>query len=135
MMSVFASGDASVEQIAGVLVALQIKGVRPAELAGLAEYLRENAMPLAHQFPVLVDTSGTGGGRTTFNLSTGAAIVAAAAGAKVAKHGNRSVTSKCGSADVLEAFGVVLTADPERLCTCWKKSGSSSSSLRTITGR
>ena len=116
MMSVFASGDASAEQIAGVLVALQIKGVRPAELAGLAEFMREKAIPLAHQFPVLVDTSGTGGGRTTFNLSTGAAIVAASVGAKVAKHGNRSVTSKCGSADVLEAFGVVLTADTERLC-------------------
>jgi len=115
MMSVFASGEAHAAQVAGVLVALQMKGVKPSELAGLAEFLRESAVPLAHNCPNLVDTCGTGGGRTTFNLSTGAAIVAAASGAKVAKHGNRSVTSKCGSADVLEALGVVLTSDPESL--------------------
>jgi anthranilate phosphoribosyltransferase len=77
--------------------------------------MRANATRLEHGFPTLVDTCGTGGGPPTFNLSTGAAILAAAAGAKVAKHGNRAVTSKCGSADVLEALGIGLGSEPEQL--------------------
>jgi anthranilate phosphoribosyltransferase len=109
------SGGLEDAQIGGFLVAMRIKGATADELAGFAEVMRENATGLGSQHPTLVDTCGTGGGPATFNLSTGAAIVAAAAGAKVAKHGNRAVTSKCGSADVLEALGVGLSSDPEQL--------------------
>lgn len=109
------SGEMQDAQIGALLVALRIKGAKPAELAGFAEVMREHATGLGALHPNLVDTCGTGGGPATFNLSTAAAIVAAAAGAKVAKHGNRAVTSKCGSADVLEALGVGLGADPEQL--------------------
>ncbi|MBL8065673.1 MAG: anthranilate phosphoribosyltransferase [Chthonomonadaceae bacterium] len=115
LMEALAGGGQSPEQVAGVLVAMQTKGVCAQELAGMALYLRRTAVPLSHSFPDLVDTCGTGGGPPTFNLSTGAAIVAASAGARVAKHGNRSVTSKCGSADVLEELGVSLHTEPERL--------------------
>lgn len=123
LMSVLADGTAPAEQVAGVLVALQVKGASPAELAGLASLLREKALPLGSVAKDLVDTCGTGGGQQTFNLSTGAALVAAAAGAKVAKHGNRSVTSKCGSADVLEALGLQMTADPESLARTLERVG------------
>jgi anthranilate phosphoribosyltransferase len=109
------SGAFEDAQIGGFLVAMRIKGANAEELAGFAEVMREHATGLGSQHPTLVDTCGTGGGPATFNLSTGAAIVAAAAGAKVAKHGNRAVTSKCGSADVLEALGVGLGSDPEQL--------------------
>ncbi len=95
-------------QIGAFLVALRIKGCVPEELVGFAEAMRETAKTLKHHHAGLVDTCGTGGGRASFNISSGAAIVAAAAGAKVAKHGNRAVTSKCGSADVLEKLGVKL---------------------------
>jgi anthranilate phosphoribosyltransferase len=105
------------------LVALRMKGVNAAELAGFAEVLREHAVSLSHGFPRLVDTCGTGGGPPTFNISTGTAIVAAAAGAKVAKHGNRAVTSKCGSADVLEALGVRLGGEPEQLLSTLENIG------------
>lgn len=111
LMSLLMSGTLHDAQIGGILVALAIKGVRPAELAGFAHAMRESAAGLDLQEPRLVDTCGTGGGSPSFNLSTGAAIVAAAAGAKVAKHGNRAVTSRCGSADVLEALGVNLAHD------------------------
>ena len=114
-MRVLMSGGLDDAQTGGLLVALRMKGVSAAELAGFAEVMRENATAVAHRFPNLVDTCGTGGGPPTFNLSTGAAIVAAAAGAKVAKHGNRAVTSACGSADVLEALGVRLGGEPEQL--------------------
>lgn len=115
LMGRLSEGTADPVQVAGVLAALQTKGVTAQELAGFAAELRERSMSLATSHPHLVDTCGTGGGVATFNLSTGAALVAAAAGAKVAKHGNRSVTSHCGSADVLEALGVRLDSDPERL--------------------
>ncbi|MBS1722205.1 MAG: anthranilate phosphoribosyltransferase [Armatimonadetes bacterium] len=115
LMQILAEGAFEPAQVGGLLVAMQVKGATAGELAGLAEALRERALALDHEFPNLVDTCGTGGGKTTFNLSTGAAIIAAAAGAKVAKHGNRSVTSSCGSADVLESLGVSFTSDPERL--------------------
>jgi len=109
--------------IAGVLVALRCKGVTGRELAAFASVLRDQSLGLSHEFPTLVDTCGTGGGRPSFNLSTGAAIVAAAAGARVAKHGNRAVTSACGSADVLEALGVVLHAEPEHLVHVLERTG------------
>ncbi|HRI45077.1 MAG TPA: anthranilate phosphoribosyltransferase [Fimbriimonadaceae bacterium] len=115
LMRFYMSGEAEDPWIAGTLVALRMKGAKGSELAAFASVLRESALGLARAHPAMVDTCGTGGGRPSFNLSTAAAIVAAAAGAKVAKHGNRAVTSNCGSADVLEALGVVLVSDPEVL--------------------
>ncbi len=105
-------GDASEIQTTAFLVALRGKGETRAELAGLVRAMRSHAEPVHAQREHLVDTAGTGGGTTTFNVSTLAALVAAGAGAGVAKHGNRSSTSKCGSADVLEALGVGIEADP-----------------------
>jgi anthranilate phosphoribosyltransferase len=103
-------GEASVAQIAALLIALRIKGETPAEVAGAARALRSAMVPLAADRPdELVDTCGTGGGRvSTFNISTAAALLAAGAGVRVAKHGNRSFTSSSGSADVLEALGVTI---------------------------
>jgi anthranilate phosphoribosyltransferase len=96
-----------------ILIALQAKGLSAAELAGMAKVLQ--AQPQEHLQPT-IDTCGTGGdGASTFNISTAVALVSAAAGLKVAKHGNRSVSSRVGSADVLEAFGVNLTADRSRV--------------------
>lgn len=115
LMRALMSGEAEDAWIAGVLVALRAKGVTGNELAAFADVMRSHALQLSSQHPNLVDTCGTGGGRATFNLSTAAAFVAAAAGAKVAKHGNRAVTSTCGSADVLGELGVSLLADPELL--------------------
>lgn len=122
-MGAIMAGDLEEAQIGGLLVGLRMKGVTAPELAGFADAMRGNALALEHDFPNLVDTCGTGGGPSTFNLSTGAAILAAAAGAKVAKHGNRAVTSKCGSADVLEALGVGLGPDPEQLQGSLEKIG------------
>jgi anthranilate phosphoribosyltransferase len=115
LMQALMRGDVTEAQVGGALVALRMKGYAAEELATFALVLREHAVQLAHPFPEAVDTCGTGGGSPTFNLSTGAAFVAAAAGVKVAKHGNRGVTSGCGSADVLEAMGARLDLTPERL--------------------
>ncbi len=109
------SGDATDAQIGGLLIALRIKGCTAVELAAFATVMREHAASLAHDYDDLVDTCGTGGGTPTFNISTAAAIIACAAGVRMAKHGNRAQTSKCGSADVLEALGVELHGDSERL--------------------
>jgi anthranilate phosphoribosyltransferase len=101
-----------------ILAAIQAKGVSADELAGMAQVLKDQSLQqkaVAHQVPV-IDTCGTGGdGASTFNISTAVAFVAAAAGVKVAKHGNRSASSKVGSADVLEYLGVKLTAPPEKV--------------------
>jgi anthranilate phosphoribosyltransferase len=97
-------GNASAAQAAAFLIALRTKGETAEEIAGLASVLREHAVKV-EAGDDLVDTAGTGGGRPTFNVSTTAAFIAAGAGCRVAKHGNRSATSQCGSADVLEALG------------------------------
>src|SRR3712207_4508431 len=104
------SGDATAAQIAALLVGLRVKGETAAEIAGVAQALRRAMVPLPADDPSeLVDTCGTGGGAvTTFNISTAAAFVAAGAGVRIAKHGNRSFTSLSGSADVLEALGVAI---------------------------
>src|SRR5262249_33340223 len=112
-MSVLLRGEAGEALIAGFLVALKIKGETAAELAGVARAMRGKMIVVGAR-PDVVDTCGTGGdGSGTFNISTVAALVMAGAGARVAKHGNRSLSSQTGSADVLEALGVRIAMTPE----------------------
>src|SRR5688572_3193879 len=106
-------GRAPAASLAGLLAALAMKGERPAELVGFARTMRAHAVKLSAPAGDVFDTCGTGGDRSgTFNISSAAAVVIAACGVKVAKHGNRSVSSRCGSADVFEQFGVNLAAAP-----------------------
>ena len=118
VMGVIMSGEATAAQIGGFLVALRAKGETADEIAGCAEAMRSHVLPVRPTRGDLVDVVGTGGdGARTFNISTTAAIVAAAAGAGVAKHGNRAISSVSGSADVLEALGFELEQPPERIAT------------------
>jgi anthranilate phosphoribosyltransferase len=116
VMGQIMAGDATQAQIGGFLVALRAKGETPDEIAGCAEAMRAHVLAVRPRREDLVDTAGTGGdGAHTINISTAAALVAAAAGAAVAKHGNRAVSSACGSADVLEALGFTLEQEPVRI--------------------
>lgn len=119
------AGDATAAQVAALLMALRVKGETPEEVAGAARALRGAMVRLDADDPgALVDTCGTGGGSvTTFNISTAAAFLAAGAGVRVAKHGNRSFTSQCGSADVLEALGVPLDATPATMAHVLRTAG------------
>ncbi len=112
-------GETPPAQVAAFLTAMRIKGAKSAELAGLASSLRNHAVRVETPLDNLIDTCGTGGARLkTFNISTAAAIVAAGAGAHVAKHGNRGITSKCGSADVLAELGVKIDCGVDRVAEC-----------------
>ena len=116
-------GDATPIQVAGFLVALRMKGETVDEITGFARTARAVATPIEIQ-GALLDTCGTGGdGLATFNISTLSAIVAAASGAKVAKHGNRAASSMCGSADVLEQLGVKVDLGPEGVARCIDEAG------------
>jgi anthranilate phosphoribosyltransferase len=118
-------GEASPAQVAAILVALRVKGETIQEVAGGARALRDAMVRLPDDAPeALVDTCGTGGGTvTTFNISTAAALVAAGAGVRVAKHGNRSFTSQCGSADVLEALGVRIDCTVDEMIATLREAG------------
>ncbi len=126
-LSAIFSGEVPEVESAALLTVLATRGEQAPELAGFVETMRARAVhvPLSDaERAELVDTCGTGGGGpTTFNISSGAALVAAAAGAKVAKHGNRAVTSSTGSADVLEALGVPITLGPELAAPCLRQTG------------
>jgi anthranilate phosphoribosyltransferase len=116
VMNEIMAGEATPAQIGGFLVALRLKGETADEIAGCAEGMRDHVVPVRPASDDLVDTAGTGGdGGRTFNISTAAALVAAAAGAHVAKHGNRSISSQTGSADVLQALGFELELPPDRI--------------------
>jgi anthranilate phosphoribosyltransferase len=116
-------GEVSEIQIAGFLIALRTKGETVEELAGLARTMRSLAAHVPGERHDLLDTSGTGGGRSTFNVSTTAALIAAGAGCALAKHGNRSATSRSGSADLLEALGARIDLGPEGVAACIAEAG------------
>ena len=122
LLDIIFEGDVAEVQIAAFLAAMRVKKAAITEIAGLACSLREHAVPVNVNARPLIDTCGTGGAALkTFNISTAAALVAAGAGAYVAKHGNRGITSQCGSADVLTALGVNISPGPERVAECIEK--------------
>jgi anthranilate phosphoribosyltransferase len=123
-MNIIMQGEATSAQIAGFIVALRMKGESVDELAAAARVMRSLSSKVEINAQPLVDTCGTGGdGQKTFNISTASSIVAASAGVKIAKHGNRSVSSKSGSADVLEALGVKLEVTPQKIAQCVEQIG------------
>ena len=123
---ILAGGVPDVE-IAALLTVLATRGEQAPELAGFVDVMRRNSVPIPFtdaERDELVDCVGTGGGGPqTFNISCGAALVAAAAGARVAKHGNRAITSRCGAADVLEALGIPINLSPELAVECLRETG------------
>jgi len=123
-MDTIMKGEATPSQIAAFITALRMKGETADEITGLAEKMREHAINIYPKQKNLVDTCGTGGDLSgTFNISTVAALVAAGAGVPIAKHGNRSVSSHCGSADVLEALGVKIDLEPKKVEACINEIG------------
>ena len=123
LMNAIVSGEMTDAQIAAVTVALRAKGETVEEIAGFVSVLRDRSVRVTSSRDGLIDTCGTGGdGTQTFNISTAAALVAAGAGVGIAKHGNRALSSQCGSADVLEALGIQTVA-PERVGECIDRAG------------
>ncbi|MCX8130167.1 MAG: anthranilate phosphoribosyltransferase [Clostridia bacterium] len=123
-MNCIMEGEATQAQIGSFITALRIKGESIEEITGCARVMREKADRIQPDVPYYIDTCGTGGdGANTFNISTASAFVAAAGGVVVAKHGNRSISSKCGCADVLEAFGINISLTPEQVKCCIEKVG------------
>lgn len=119
VMNVIMTGGATDAQVAALLIGLRTKGETVDEITGFAAVMREHAADVRPREAFVIDTCGTGGdNRGTFNISTTTAFAAAGAGARVAKHGNRSVSSRCGSADVLEALGVNLNIEPAAVAAC-----------------
>src|SRR6478736_6349118 len=135
VMGELLAGKATDAQVAALLVALHMKGETVEEIVGFAEAIRAAAVPLSNgdgsaldisgtEREALVDTCGTGGDASdTFNISTASALTVAGAGVRVAKHGNRSVSSKCGSADVMEALGININLTPSRVAACLDQVG------------
>ena len=124
VMDQIMSGQTTDAQIAGFLVALRCKGETADEITGCAEAMRQKATPIRTSRQPLIDTCGTGGdGSGTFNISTTVAFVAAGAGLCVAKHGNRAMSSQCGSADVLQALGINVEIGPEQVGACLDEAG------------
>jgi len=124
VLSYIMSGEATDAQIGAFLMALRMKSETPQEICGFARTMRRHCVPIKTHRADVVDTCGTGGDALdTFNISTGAALVAAAAGIPIAKHGNRSVSSACGSADVLVALGVNIDLDAEAVGRCLDEIG------------
>ncbi|HEX4567955.1 MAG TPA: anthranilate phosphoribosyltransferase [Vicinamibacterales bacterium] len=123
-MAAIMDAQAQPSQIAGLLIGLAMKGERPDEIVGLARTMRAKATKLSRTFAPVFDTCGTGGdGSHTFNVSTVAALVLAACGVRVAKHGNRSASSRCGSADLFETLGVNVAAPPTVIERCLEEAG------------
>ncbi|HAU32116.1 MAG TPA: anthranilate phosphoribosyltransferase [Desulfotomaculum sp.] len=124
IMEAIMEGQATPAQIAALLVSLRFKGETVEEITGFVKVMRKKATRINTKYPVVVDTCGTGGdGANTFNISTTAAFVIAGAGAPVAKHGNRSVSSRCGSADLLEALNVRIDLEPGQVESCLEETG------------
>lgn len=124
VMNIIMGGEATDAQIASFITALRLKGETIEEITGCARVMREKATKIQTNRPLVVDTCGTGGdGAHTFNISTTAAFVAAGAGVPIAKHGNRSVSSRCGSADVLKTLGVNIEVEPDVISRCVDKIG------------
>jgi len=124
VMGEIMSGEATPSQIAAFITALRMKGETPDEIAGCARAMRRHALRVPVKGDDLIDTCGTGGdGSHTFNISTITAVVVAAAGVRVAKHGNRSVSSRCGSADLMEALGAKIDLGPEEVARCIEEVG------------
>ena len=124
VMDEIMAGRAAPAQIAGLLIALSMKGERPSEIVGLATTMRANAVTLSKTYTALFDTCGTGGdGASTFNVSSVAALVLSACGVRVAKHGNRAVSSRCGSADLFASLGVAVDAPPTVVERCLDECG------------
>lgn len=117
------AGEATEAQFGALVTALRLKGESVDEITGMARVMREHSLPVRIEAQPLLDTAGTGGSRKVFNASTAAAFVASAAGAKIAKHGNRAMTSKSGSADFLEALGAEISLTPEQVAECVDQCG------------